>query len=85
MEDTLFVARRCSLCDEVKPARTHHCSQCGECVFVMDHLCPWVNNCVGLENKRYFILFTTYLLVGTLYMLLTFGAIRHYHDYQVKH
>ena len=47
----------CKYCKEIKPLRTHHCSLCDICVIKMDHHCPWINNCVGQNNQRYFLLF----------------------------
>jgi palmitoyltransferase len=46
----------CRKCDmNWKPERAHHCSECGQCIFKMDHHCPWINNCVGGKNMKYFI------------------------------
>ena len=57
----------CKYCKEIKPLRTHHCSLCQKCHLRMDHHCPLVNNCIGLCNFRYFILFLFYLWVVCIF------------------
>lgn len=49
--------RVCQKCNQVKPERTHHCKVCKRCILKYDHHCPWINQCVGLHNERYFVLF----------------------------
>ncbi|CAE7233286.1 PAT16 [Symbiodinium natans] len=59
--------KQCHKCLKLKPPRAHHCSVCKRCVLKMDHHCPWINNCVGFNNYRYFCLFMLFLAMGCLY------------------
>ena len=52
-----------------KPIRAHHCSECNVWIFKMDHHCPWINNCVGIQNTKYFFLFTLYTGVGAIFSI----------------
>jgi len=65
--------RYCHHCKSFKPERSHHCKDCKTCVLKMDHHCPWVNNCVGIYNHKYFILFLYYATVSLTYFLVCCG------------
>uniref|UniRef100_A0A1A8NQ63 Palmitoyltransferase n=1 Tax=Nothobranchius pienaari TaxID=704102 RepID=A0A1A8NQ63_9TELE len=63
--------RFCERCQLLKPDRCHHCSVCDKCILKMDHHCPWVNNCVGFSNYKFFMLFLAYSLLYCLFITAT--------------
>jgi hypothetical protein len=55
----------------MKPDRTHHFRQCNHCVLRMDHHCPWVANCIGFYNHKYFINMLFYSSVTSIIVCVT--------------
>jgi len=65
-------ARRfCKWCNRFKPDRSHHCRVCRSCILRMDHHCPWIANCVGFGNHKYFFLLVFYALLDSGFVIVT--------------
>lgn len=57
----------CKQCRISRPPRCHHCSVCNRCVLCFDHHCVWLNNCIGQNNYREFLLTLLFLTIGCWY------------------
>ena len=62
--------RFCYTCNIIKPPGVSHCKTCNVCVERFDHHCPWVGNCIGKNNYKYFFVFLILLNILFIFTLI---------------
>jgi hypothetical protein len=60
----------CSTCSIMRPIRSTHCRDCNNCVEKFDHHCPWIGNCAGKRNYKYFFFFLILLNILSIFLII---------------
>jgi len=68
----------CPYSNQPKPPRSHFDHVTKMIILNMDHYCPWMFNCVGYFNYRYFCNFLIYVFAGLFY-----GAVLSYKPFRL--
>ncbi|KAL4441996.1 hypothetical protein ABPG74_003747 [Tetrahymena malaccensis] len=63
--------RICDTCGIYKDKDRKHCRLCDNCVTGFDHHCIWLNNCIGRNNYRSFILFLFFLCAQLIFTIIS--------------
>jgi len=77
-----FKINKCKICNVLCPKGTFHCPDCDSCVLDSGNHCPWLNNCIGLFNRKSFLLFCLYsvILVGYSFLIyLYYNIFKNFH------
>lgn len=76
LEQQIPLDNFCSYDEVMKTETSFHCNTCGRCVEHFDHHCPFINNCLGYRNHKYFMVFICAYAVFLIVILLE--TLRHF-------
>jgi len=71
LDNNIHLDNLCVFDEVIKSENSFHCTICNRCSDNYDHHCPFIDNCLGTRNHKYFLLF---LISYFIYSLLVIGG-----------
>lgn len=68
MSEKKHMFRYCTKCRGFKPEKAHHCSICKRCVLNLDHHNQILSKCIGINNRKHYLLMLFYGFLSYYYM-----------------
>ena len=69
VENKMNINEYCPYCRIKRTRRIKHCHICKKCIKGFDHHCNWIDNCVGENNKKRFLVFVAITLINLWFNL----------------
>lgn len=80
-KSNLISLKRCFKCYIVRIPGVKHCQKCQGCILKRDHHCPWMFNCIGQFNQKFFIQYIWYTFIGLFEIAIIILYYIYYKDY----
>ena len=81
---TMSQNQKCPACNVWQPQRSSHCPMCNKWTLKLSTHFPWIANCVGYHNEKFFFLYALYTaIMGWIYAESSFRYMdSEIHDYE---
>ncbi len=70
LEQNIHLDNLCVFDEIIKSENSFHCTICNRCSDNYDHHCPFIDNCLGTKNHKYFLLFLASYFTYSLLVVL---------------
>ncbi len=71
LDQNIHLDNLCVFDEVIRSETSFHCTICNKCSDNYDHHCPFIDNCLGTRNHKYFLLFLFSYFPFTLFVTIS--------------